>query len=206
MRRELREGSAPQGRVVGVSIRQTVPSGQAVRPIEGRFCDFVGLALGGQSFAVSSGQISCPLARYVLGVNAPSDESVAKLMEGFLGWGVRNRGVAETILASLPRLPVEKRIFEFFPMPTRSITPDVILWFGHPVDAMERVIGFSYKKGLSTVARLNGVGALCGECFARVLSEGDPVVSLGCRGSRPCAGILDDEIVHAATSVPNGDS
>jgi len=167
----------------------------------GRFCDFVGHSLKGESPVVSDDQIDCPLARYVFGIDPSSEEMIETLVEKPLGWGTRDIEIAMTIIESIPRLTMDRRILEFAPIPSCIPEFDVTLWVGPPSAAMERVIGFSYGNGQQTHARLNGVGALCGECVGGVLRVRGPVLSLGCRGSRLHAGIRDDELILVMPGV-----
>ena len=166
-----------------------------------RICDLLGVALNGKTAVIRGADITCNLARYVLGVDEPSEKVRASLTQQLLAWGVANADIAAQILESLPRLPLGDKLFIFGPINGMISHCDVTLWVGPPSAAMERVIQLAYTLGVRTQGDLNGVAGVCGECSARVLQKHGSSLSMGCRGSRPHAGLDSDELLHATSGT-----
>jgi len=185
--------------VVGVRVKNTISPEFPRYEAPSRICDLLGEALSGELVAIKGNDISCELARFVLGVDPPTTKTRTALAEKLLGWGVADKRIADLILDTIPRLPLGKRVFEFGPIEQLGEEFDVALRVEPPGTVMERIISFAYSLGQQTRGDLNGVAGVCGECIARVLGDGGAWLSAGCRGSRPRAGLGSNELLHATS-------
>lgn len=113
--------------LVGFPVQADLSDQSASQLKEGRFCESVGKARAGETITVKADWFTCPLARFVPGVDPSSSEIIGVLAERLLDWGVPDEGIALEILESMPRLTTAKRVFEFFPLSRLHEEPDVAI-------------------------------------------------------------------------------
>lgn len=163
-----------------------------------KHCSFVGLARTGERFYAQNNDISCPLARYNLGLEEPDDKFMHELARTLVGWGDANtEDIGLNYLQSRWRLPYAKKYILYFPVPDNEYEPDVIIEISNPHELMLRVRELTSLTGDSILGFMSGIGAMCGECTAYPIITGKPNVSIGCTGSRPGAELKHDELFLA---------
>lgn len=161
-------------------------------------CALVGVARNGNRFYAQNEDISCPLARYNLGLEEPNDENLRALAKTLVGWDdAKTEEIGLKYLKSRKIFPYERKYILYFPMPDDDYEPDVVIEILKPDEIMEKVREMTYLTGESVNCSSSGVGAMCGECTAFPILTGKPNVSLGCTGSRPRAKLRPDEMFLA---------
>ena len=183
---------------IGIKITKDKPGDftRAKRPL--KHCSAVGLARTGERFYVQNNDISCPLARYNLGLEEPDDKFMHELARTLVGWGDANtQDIGLKYLQSRPKLPYAKKYILYFPVPDNEYEPDVIIEISNPHELMLRVRELTARTGDSIGGFMSGVGAMCGECTAYPILTGKPNISVGCTGSRPGAELKRDELFLA---------
>ena len=183
---------------IGIKITKDKPVNipRAKNPL--KHCSAVGLARTGKRFYVQNNDISCPLARYNLGLEEPNDKSMHELASILVGWGDANtQEIGLRYLKSRPKLPFAKKYIIYFPMPDSEYKPNVTIEISMPNDLMLRIRELTASTGESVSGFMSGVGAMCGECTAYPILTGNSNVSVGCTGSRPGAELKQDELFFA---------
>ncbi len=163
-----------------------------------KHCTFLGRARAGARFYVEVDDISCPLARYNLGLDPFDRGAKRELAHTLVGWGD-----ADSVEAGMKYLETRTRLAEgvkyilYFPIPEAEFDPDIVITILRPAKAMRAVRSITARTGMGVECTTSGIGAICGECTAYPLVTGRPVVSLGCGGSRPGVGLADPELFFA---------
>jgi uncharacterized protein (DUF169 family) len=161
----------------------------------GRHCTFVGEARRGKIIWAEGEDITCPLARFNLGIDTPDEGTIDALARTIVSWGeATNIETAQRYIASLSPLPFGKRVFVYFPLSKMPFPPDLALFILHPNEAMEKLLTITQATGERCEGRVSGLGALCGECTALPLLSERAVLSPGCSGSRREAFLASDEL------------
>ena len=172
-----------------------------------KHCSAVGLARTGERFYVQNNDISCPLARYNLGLEEPDNKFMHELAKILVGWGdAKSEDIGLKYLQSRPKLPYAKKYILYFPVTNQDYEPDVIIEISNPHELMLKVRELTAETGDSIGGYMSGVGAMCGECTAYPILEGKPNVSVGCTGSRPGAELKPDELFFAVPKIRNSKS
>ena len=183
---------------IGIRITEDKPVNFDRAEGSQKHCGFVGLARTGKRFYAQNNNISCPLARYNLGLEDPDDKSMHELARTLVGWGDANTDeIGLKHLRSRPRLPYAKKYILYFPVPDNEYEPDIIIEIADPHELMLKVRELTSITGDSIECYMSGVGAMCGECTAYPILTGKPNVSIGCTGSRPAVELKDDEMFIA---------
>ncbi len=183
---------------MGLSLTVKEPVGISCLEKSDKHCHFISRAREGDSFYIRREAISCPLARFYLGIENPNVKSLAKTL---VGWDdSHDEDTAVRYLKSAPRLENCPGYIVYFPYPHENLKPDVIIRIGSPGDIMGLIQRFSCLTGARVEASLSGIGAACGECTAYPLATGKENVSLGCYGSRPGMGLNQGELLLAFPS------
>ncbi|MDP6379737.1 MAG: DUF169 domain-containing protein [Phycisphaerae bacterium] len=184
---------------IGVSFLKTRPAGMPERSARQRYCEFLGMARRGKSFCVPAESVTCPFARYYLGI---AEADVKDLVEMMLSWGdVADRESGLRFLESMPRLEGAYRYIAFFPYSdgdSGAIEADVIIKVGSPLKLQNYVRMYSSCTGERVSCSVSGMAAACGECTAAVIKRNAPAVSVGCAGSRRGMALRDGEMLIAA--------
>jgi len=182
--------------LVGVAFCDGAPEDLKELDAQDKYCGFIGRARKGTSFCVPGENISCPLARFHLGIEDPDLPDLARILVGWTDAVDVNTGI--TFLNNAFRLPGDFSHISFLDFPDPEMTPDVLI----AVCSANRAQGIVQRTVARTGKRMrspiSGIGAACGECTACVLTEGSPVVSLGCNGSRPGISLRTGEVLIAA--------
>ncbi len=183
---------------IGIKITKDRPVNLNLTKIALKHCSAVGLARTGERFYAQNNDISCPLARYNLGLQKPDNKFMHELARILVGWDDANtQEIGLKYLHSRPKLPFEKKYILYFPVPDNDYEPDVIIEISTPHDLMLRVRELTAITGASIEGYMSGVGAMCGECTAYPILTGKPNVSVGCTGSRPGAELKANELFLA---------
>ena len=189
---------------IGIKITKALPANltRAKSPL--KHCSAVGLARTGERFYAQNNDISCPLARYNLGLEEPNDKFIHELARILIGWGDANsEEIGLKYLQSRPKLQFEKKYIIYFPLPDNELEPDVIIEVSKPHELMLEIRDLTASTGESINGFMSGVGAMCGECTAYPMLTGKPNVSVGCTGSRPAAELKHDELFFAVPKILN---
>ena len=180
---------------MGLSLRIEKPVGISWVRQSDKHCHFIRRAREGNSFYIQGEDISCPLARFYLGVENSDLKALARIL---VGWDdSHDEATALRYLKSAHHLKTYPEYIAYFPYPFEGLKPDVIIKIGSPSDIMDLVQKFSSLTGARVEASLSGIGAACGECTAYPLATGKENVSLGCYGSRPGVGLKEGELMLA---------
>lgn len=185
-------------KIIGIKITNDKPADLQRIKVPDTHCSFVGQARAGKRFYAQNDDISCPLARYNLGLEEPDDGFVQELARTLVGWNdADNPDIGSRYLRTRPKLPFEKKYILYFPVPDNDHVPDVKIEVTHPDELMLKIRDLTSQTGDSLGSYMSGVGAMCGECTAIPILTGKPNISMGCTGSRPGAGLKHDELFFA---------
>ena len=183
---------------IGIAISPTKPQGLARVTRSDSHCALVGLAREGRSFYARNEDISCPLARFNLGLEEMKGERLRELARILVSWGdAESEEIAMEYLKSAITLDVGEKYICYFPMKDAKITPDVVVKVGSPDEFMPLIRTITRLTGRRTQGIASGVGGMCGECTAIPLMTGRANISLGCGGSRPKARLNPDQLLLA---------
>jgi uncharacterized protein (DUF169 family) len=182
--------------LIGISFHQAIPTAVHKLTTNDKHCHFIGKARRGESFYISAENISCPLARFHLGIEKPDLKSLAQTLVGWTDAVDQDTGLK--FLKSAYRMNQRFEYIAYFAYPGNGLKPDVIIKICNPEEIQQIVQRYSSLTGERVDSPISGIGAACGECTAYVLMKGLPTVSVGCNGSRPGIGLRDDELLLAA--------
>lgn len=183
---------------IGITLFNAAPVGVPRVTAPDRHCGLVGLAREGKTFYARDEDISCPLARFNLGLGPKTEENLAELAQTLVSWNdAENKEVALRYLKSATTLNVGEKYLCYFSLPNSDLTPDVVVKIGSPEVFMPLVRTMTRLTGRRTPGIASGVGAMCGECTAIPIVTGGPNISLGCGGSRPHARLDPDQLLLA---------
>jgi len=161
-----------------------------------KHCHFIGRARQGEPFYIPAENISCPLARFHLGIENIDLESLARTLVSWTDAVDQNTGLK--FLRSAHRMNQPYKYIAYFTYPENGLKPDVIIRICNSEELQQTVQRYSSLTGERVDSPISGIGAACGECTACVLMRGLPTVSVGCNGSRPGIKLRDDELLLAA--------
>ena len=188
---------------IGIAIVKESPSGIKRVKSPDKHCHFVGQAREGAILYARNEDISCPLARFYLGLERKnlkdlSQTLVKELSQTLVNWDdAIDEKVALTYLNSGHCLKEDEKYIIYFPYPTKNLKADVVIVIDNPQEIMTLVQKFSRTTGKRIKASMSGIGAICGECTAYPLITGQANVSLGCYGSRPGVNLSKEELFLA---------
>ncbi len=182
--------------LIGISFHQTAPTAAHKLTTNDKHCHFIGRARRGESFYIPAENISCPLARFHLGIEKPDLKSLAGTLVGWTDAVDQDTGLK--FLKSAYRMNQRFKYIAYFTHPENGLKSDVIIKICNPEEIQQIVQRYSSLTGERVNSPISGIGAACGECTAYVLMRGLPTVSVGCNGSRPAIGLRDDELLLAA--------
>lgn len=182
--------------VVGISFREEKPSGILRLSSNDKHCHFIGKAKRGEAFYISAENISCPLARFYLGIGL---KDLKELSRTLVSWNdAIDEKVGLSYLSFAIRFKKSKGYIIYFAYPYQELKPDVIIKIDSPDQIMFTIQKFSSLTGVRINASLSGIGAACGECTVYPLVTRKANVSVGCYGSRPGVGLEKEELFLAA--------
>lgn len=189
MNRELVE----QQDIIGISFSQNAPPGIPRFDSKDKHCHFIGRARWTDAFYISKDDISCPLARFYLGIENPGLRELANIL---VSWDdATDVEIGLNFLKSAVRLKEIKEYIIYFSYPHQDLEPDVIIKIGSPDEIQITIQKFSSLTGERINASLSGIGAACGECTAYPLITKRANVSVGCYGSRPGVNLKAEELL-----------
>jgi uncharacterized protein (DUF169 family) len=184
--------------IIGITITNERPENIMRTENVSEYCNFVGIARTGLRFYAQNVDVSCPLARYNLGLQEFDENSTNGLIRSLIGWGdAKSEEIGMTYLKTRIPLKFEEKYIIFFPYPDKDFEPDVIIEFINPINLMAKVRRHTYLTGEPVNCTASGVGALCGECTTIPISTNKPTISLGCNGTREKAKLENNELIIA---------
>jgi len=180
--------------LIGISFVDQPPPGIDRLDIRDEHCRFIGRARKG-AFSVPSENISCPLARFYLGIGKTDRDELARTL---VRWGdAVDISVGRDYLKSGISLSRSAPYFVYFPYPEDNLKPAVLIMIGDADEIQGVVQEMCARTGERIKSSLSGIGAACGECTAYPLVTGQANVSVGCNGSRPGIGLKSGELLLA---------
>lgn len=182
--------------LIGISFHQAAPTAVRQLTTKDKHCHFIGRARQGAPFYIPAENISCPLARFHLGIENIDLESLAKTLVSWTDAVDQDTGLK--FLRSAHRMNQPYKYIAYFTYPENSLKPDVIIRICNSEELQQTLQRYSSLTGERVDSPISGIGAACGECTAYVLMRGLPTVSVGCNGSRPGIKLRDDELLLAA--------
>jgi uncharacterized protein (DUF169 family) len=158
-------------------------------------CRLVALARKGRSFYAEAEDISCPLARFHLGLQKRTPLFIQKLSENLAAWyGIKKKETARNYLAVSPCLEEGEKYLVYSPYKGKE-RPDIMILTGRPAEIMAVVRTMVIaRKGERLAFRCGGMAATCCESTVIPLLTGEPNLSLGCCGTRSAGELADDHI------------
>ncbi len=184
--------------LIGIKITTEKPDNIPRTTSPREYCSFIGIARTGLKFYTESFDISCPLARYNLGINQLDKAKKDSLLRYLIGWGdAKTEEIGIKYIESLTPLPYEEKFIIYFPYPDKEFEPDVTIEFSTPGKLMAKVRRHTYLTGEPIICSTSGVGSLCGEATAKPILTKKSVISLGCTGSRAGAKLPHDQLILA---------
>ncbi|MBS3762154.1 MAG: DUF169 domain-containing protein [Planctomycetes bacterium] len=183
--------------LTGVAFCEDAPPELEELKTSDKYCRFIGRARKGASFCVKGTNISCPLARFHLGIDDPDLADLARTLVGWSDAVDVETGI--TFLENATRLDRSFSHICFLAGNEAGVEPDLLIKVCSADEAQGIVQRYSAKTGKRMLSPISGIGAACGECTGYVLAQTKPVVSLGCNGSRPGVGLQQGELLLAAT-------
>ena len=181
---------------LGIAILDHLPLGVEHVSAPGRHCTFVGQARQGELVWAAGMEITCPLARFNLGLDPPNQEAIEALAGVIVDWGdARDLETARRFIEGLAPLPFGKRVFVYGPLSAMPFPPDLVLRILRPIEAMDQLLAITSTTGMSSEGRVGGLGAMCGECTAIPLLANKATLSPGCPGSRREVSLAEDEML-----------
>ncbi|MCK4786387.1 MAG: DUF169 domain-containing protein [Desulfobacteraceae bacterium] len=188
---------------VGLVISATRPVGLSRITSPECHCSFVGYAREGRAFYTQNEDISCPLARFNLGLDQVTPERLGELARTLVSWSdAQNEEIALRYLKSAVTIDVSKKYICHFPMENTKMAPDIVVKIGSPEEFMPILRTITRLSGRRVQGVASGVGAMCGDCTAIPMVTGRPNISLGCGGSRPHARLAPDQLLLALPIEP----
>jgi uncharacterized protein (DUF169 family) len=182
--------------LIGISFHRAAPTAVRQLTTNDKHCHFIGWARQGKPFYVPAENISCPLARFHLGIEKPDIKSLADTLVSWTDAADQDTGLK--FLNSAYRMNQRFKYIAYFVYPENGLKPDVIIRICNPEEIQQIVQRYSALTGEGVDSPISGIGAACGECTAYVLTTGLPTVSVGCNGSRPGINLREDELLLAA--------
>ena len=181
---------------LGIAILDHLPLGVEHISTPGRHCTFVGQARQGELLWAAGMEITCPLARFNLGLDPPNQETIEALAGVIVDWGdAKDLETARRFIEGLSPLPFGERVFVYGPLSAMPFPPDLVLRILRPREAMEHILSITETTGAQSESHVGGLGALCGECIAVPLLTQRAVLSPACPGSRREAFLAEDEML-----------
>jgi len=182
--------------LIGISFHQAAPTAVRQLTTSDKHCHFIGKARQDVPFYVPAESISCPLARFHLGIENIDLKSLAEILVSWTDAVDQDTGLR--FLKSAYRMNQQYKYIAYFDYSEKGLKPDVIIRICNPEEIQQIVQRYSALSGERVGSPISGIGAACGECTAYVLMRGLPTVSVGCNGSRPGINLRDDELLLAA--------
>jgi uncharacterized protein (DUF169 family) len=184
-------------KAVGIALADAAPGAVQRVGVPSRHCTLVGLARQGRVVHATSDDISCPIARHILGCNLTGngrEAAAASFVESKLA---PDRAAALRFLDGFLTLEPRRRVFVYFPLAAAPIPADVVVRFLAPEDAMRWLRSLVTATGERAEVRTAGSAAICADCTAAPLLTGRASFSPGCPGSRREVPLAPDEVLVA---------
>jgi uncharacterized protein (DUF169 family) len=180
---------------VGIAVVEEAPGNLARVAAPSKHCALVRLARRGQTLYATSDDISCPIARHVLGCDltgAGRQAAAASFVESKL---VKDSDAALRFVEGFTPLEPRRRVFVYFPAQQAPVPADVVIRFLAPEEAMKRLRALVTATGERAQVRTAGSATICADCTAAPLLSGRAAFSPGCPGSRREVPLTRDEVL-----------
>ncbi|UCF10290.1 MAG: DUF169 domain-containing protein [Candidatus Bipolaricaulota bacterium] len=187
---------------IGILLLDHIPLGVDRVDAPGRHCTHAATAQAGACVWASDQDISCPLARFVLGLDPASPEVIDALAAEIVDWGfAADEHLARQFVGGLWTIPHGEKILVYGPPDRLPDEPDVTIEILTPHEAMRALVSNTHRAGLRALGDMSGVGALCAECTAYPLHSERVAISVGCPGSRRELALDPDKLLMATPRV-----
>jgi len=165
--------------MLGITFLDEPHPGVRLTRVGRKHCRFMSDALRGGPVQIERRTISCPIARYYLGVDESTiDDAVAHLLAS---GDVEDEEVARLYMSSGWRMTGKGPYLLYFRYPLQDVEPQVLIRIGTPAELALLVHAYTVRTGGRMMASVSGLGAACGECTVYPLLTGFPNMSLACR-------------------------
>ena len=158
-----------------------------------RHCEMTKLASQGESFYATLEEQSCKGGAAALGLTELPEKLKSGEFYVKLGRFKDIKSAKETLNA-LPSLKKETYALVYTPLKEAKYTPDVIILFTKPIQAMKIAQSLIYEETDRINADFAGIQSICADAVAKPIKEGNVNITLGCDGSRKYAKLDDDEL------------
>jgi len=111
--------------LIGISFHQAAPTAVRQLTTKDKHCHFIGRARQGEPFYIPAENISCPLARFHLGIENIDLESLARTLVSWTDAVDQNTGLK--FLRSAHRMNQPYKYIAYFTYPENGLKPDVII-------------------------------------------------------------------------------
>lgn len=158
-----------------------------------RHCEMVKLASKGKTFYASKDEEKCKGGSAALGL----EDLPPKIASGefYVNLGrFKDAESAKATLNALPTMKVRNYGLLYAPLETATFTPDVVVIFAKPVQAMKISQAIIYELDDRVKADFAGIQSICADAVSKPASTGNANITLGCNGSRKYAKLADDEV------------
>jgi len=176
---------------VKFSFDESLPD--VARPTKAlRYCEAVNQVMNtSESLLLDGTNISCPVAKEILGFNRDSKGMMIECVKELLK---RNRFTDyESAFEALRIIPRMGRLPEGILLSTGMVSPDIYILYLQPVDFMKLVQAYQRATRKEMSLRVSSVMPICGNCTVRPFLTGRTCVSFGCPDCREYGGLSDDK-------------
>ncbi|MFW6007083.1 MAG: DUF169 domain-containing protein [Bacillota bacterium] len=181
---------------IGIKITSNKPKKLSKLNDSRRYCNYIGEARDNRAFYIQNENISCPLARYNLGLEEFIQKDIKNLAKTLVNWNdAETEEKALNYLKNTATLDYSNKYISIYPLNKNYKEPDLVILIGTPDTFMPLIREICKEKGEWGQYFMSGVGGMCAETTAIPLSTGKSNVSLGCGGSRPHARLKEGELL-----------
>lgn len=182
---------------IGIKVTEEKPEKLSRISDSRRYCDYVGEARENKAFYTTNEDISCPLARFNLGLEEYNQSKLNDLAKILVDWNdASDMEKALNYLKTSKTLDYGQKYISYFPVNEHVYEkPDLVVKIGTPDEFMPLIKEVTKLTGEWPQALLSGVGGMCEESTAVPLITGRINVSLGCGGSRPHAKLEESQLL-----------
>jgi uncharacterized protein (DUF169 family) len=158
-------------------------------------CTFMADALDGRPVQIERRSVSCPLARYYLGLDEGNIDAVVQFL--MRSGDAEDEELAHLYLSSGWRLTELGPYMLYFRYPMDGVEPTVLIRAASAAELAPLVHAYGRRTGRRLLASVSGLGAACGECTVYPILTGLPNLSLGCRGCKRKMRLESNELLLA---------
>ncbi len=183
-------------RMLGIAFLEEPHSGVELTQRKRTHCAFMGQALAGEPVQIERATVSCPLARYYLGLDEGNIDGVIDFL--MKTGDAEDEELARLYLSSGWRMTALGRYMLYFSHPLDGVEPTVLVKLTTPGRLAPIAHAYNRLTGRRLLASVSGMGAACGECTVYPILSGFPNLSLGCSGCKRNLPMGEDQMMLAA--------